>query len=58
MKILVVKKEGLITISSNGKKLFIDENSKLYDKLKELSKDDIKIWYETNRFNNLLDLNN
>ena len=44
MKILVVKKEGLITISSNGKKLFIDENSKLYDKLKELSKDDIKIY--------------
>jgi hypothetical protein len=58
MKILVVKKKDSIIISCDGKKLLIDENSKLYDKLKELPKEDIKIWYETNRFNNLLDLNN
>lgn len=58
MKILVTKKEGLITIAYGSNRLLIDENSKVYKKLKELSKEDIKIWYETNRFNNLLDLNN
>lgn len=58
MKILVSKKEDLITISADGKKLLINKDNKLFEQLIKLPKEDIKIWYETNRFNSLLDINN
>lgn len=58
MKILVSKREDLITISCNGNKLIIDKNNKLFELLISKTKDEIKIWYETDRFDNLLGLNN
>jgi hypothetical protein len=58
MKILVSKKEDLITINADGKKLLINKDNKSFEQLIKLSKEDIKIWYETNRFNSLLDINN
>jgi hypothetical protein len=54
MKILISKTEELITISSNGKKLLIDKDNKLFVKLIDLSKEEIKVLYEKDRFNSLL----
>lgn len=48
MKILVAKNEDIITISCNGRKLIIDKNNKLFDELINLSKEDIKKFYEEN----------
>jgi hypothetical protein len=55
MKILVSKTEELITICSNGKKLLINKDNKLFYKLNELTKEEIKELYQKDKFNSLLD---
>jgi hypothetical protein len=48
MKILVAKNEDIIAISFNGRKLIIDKNNKLFNELINLSKEEIKKFYEEN----------
>ena len=55
MKILVSKTEDIITISCDGKKLIINKEHKLFEKLKDLPKKDIKELYQKDKFNSLLD---
>ena len=57
MKILVSKRKDIITISCDGKKLIINKDSEFFEELKDLSKKDIIIWYETDRFNKLVTVN-
>lgn len=45
MNILVIKKKDNITISHNGKRLFIDKNNILFNQLNILSKEEIQKWY-------------
>lgn len=54
MNILISKTDNLITISNDGKKLLIDNNNELFNKLIELTKEKIKELYEKDRFNSLL----
>ena len=54
MNILVSIKDDLITISNNGMKLLIEKDNKLFEKLINLSKDEIKELYEKDRFDSLL----
>lgn len=54
MKILVSKNDNLITIVCDGKKLLINIEHKLFDKLIDLSKEEIKELYEIDKFNSLL----
>jgi hypothetical protein len=54
MNILISIKEDLITIMNDGNRLLIDKNHELFEKLINLSKDDIKKLYEKDRFNSLL----
>jgi len=58
MNILVAKRNDLITISAGSNRLLINKDNELFEKLNKLSKEEIKTWYEINRFNDLLDLNN
>ena len=58
MKILVSKKTDTIVINCDGKKLIIKEDDELFEELKDFSKEEIRIWYKTDRFNKLLDVNN
>lgn len=58
MNILVAKRNDLITISVDSKKLLIDKGNELFELLNAKTKNEIKVWYETNRFNKLLELNN
>lgn len=46
MKILVVKNKDKIIISKDGKKLIIDKDNELFNKLSDLSKEDIIAFYE------------
>lgn len=55
MKILVSKTDDKITISNNGKKLLIDKNNELFNKLIKLTKEEIKELYKKDKFNSLLD---
>ncbi|NRU52555.1 hypothetical protein [Clostridium beijerinckii] len=55
MKILISKTEELITISLDGKKLLINKDNKLFNKLIILSKEEIKELYQKDKFNSLLD---
>lgn len=54
MKILISKNNELITLSIDGKKLLINQDNKLFEKLINLSKDEIKELYKKDRFNSLL----
>jgi hypothetical protein len=57
--ILINIKEDLITVIQDGKKLLIDKNNKVFEKLMEDIKDKsrneakeiIRKWYEKDRFN-------
>lgn len=55
MKILVSKTDNLINVVCDGKKLLIDKNNKLFNKLIKLTKEEIKELYRKDRFNSLLD---
>jgi len=54
MKILISKTDDLITIICDGKRLLIDKNNELFNKLIELTKEEIKKIYEKDRFDSLL----
>ena len=54
MKILILKTDVLITVVCDGKKLLIDNDNELFNKLIELTKEEIKELYEKDRFNSLL----
>ena len=54
MKVLIAKTENLITISMDGKKLLINKENELFEKLILLSKDEIRQLYEKDKFNSLL----
>lgn len=54
MKILISKSDILITVVCDGKKLLINKDNKLFERLINLSKDEIKVLYEKDRFNSLL----
>lgn len=53
MNILVSKTNDLITIVSDGKKLLIDRNNELFNKLIKLTKEEIKELYKKDKFNSL-----
>ena len=55
MNILVSKTDDLITIVADGKKLLIDKNNDLFNKLIKLTKEEIKELYKKDKFNSLLD---
>ena len=55
MNILVSKTDDLITIVADGKKLLIDKNNELFNKLIKLPKEEIKELYRKDKFNSLLD---
>ena len=55
MKVLISKTDDLITIVADGKKLLIDKNNDLFNKLIKLTKEEIKELYKKDKFNSLLD---
>lgn len=44
-KILITKNDTFIMISNDGKRLVIDEDNKLFNELKDKTKEEIKEWY-------------
>lgn len=44
-KVLVIKQKNLIIISQDGKRFMINKENELFDKIKDLSQEEIKEWY-------------